>query len=306
MKTIWTKQGLIYQPSGYWWNKTHGYLPTAYKMADDAYGTNERIRVYFAGLDENQYGRIGYVDLDPQNPAHILYETPEPVLDIGEPGAFDDCGVTPSCIVPVGTEIWMYYIGWQRLTRVPYSLLSGLAVSKDRGKTFERMFNTPILERTREELNVRSAPFVIHEAGFRMWYVSQMGWTEQRGKTVPSYVIAEAKSEFGDEWGFGSPVLSPTGKEFGIGRPWVIKEDSKYKMFFSARQQERPFYPIAYAESRDGHTWTRGEDPIAVSETGWDSEMVCFPSICGDFMFYNGNEHGKDGFGYATRKVLPG
>ncbi|MEP5069850.1 MAG: hypothetical protein ABJQ96_04225, partial [Crocinitomicaceae bacterium] len=60
-----------------------------------------------------------------------------------------------------------------------------------------------------------------------------------------------------------------------------------------------------YAESLDGIEWERKDREVGidVSEAGWDSEMVCFPSVIKvkdkTFMFYNGNNNGKTGFGVA-------
>ena len=91
---IWEKRGHIYAPKGeLWWAKGYAMLPTA-DVIDDRI-----IRIYFASLDEHQYGRIGYVDLDADAPEHVLAETPEPILDIGALGSFDDSDVNPSCIV---------------------------------------------------------------------------------------------------------------------------------------------------------------------------------------------------------------
>lgn len=39
---------------------------------------------------------------------------------------------------------------------------------------------------------------------------------------------------------------------------------------------------------------------ITISESGWDSEMVAFPYIVDNYMFYSGNGFGREGFGYAT------
>jgi hypothetical protein len=42
---------------------------------------------------------------------------------------------------------------------------------------------------------------------------------------------------------------------------------------------------------------------IDVSETGWDSEMLCYPHVfdAGEnfYMFYNGNKYGVKGLGVA-------
>ena len=47
-----------------------------------------------------------------------------------------------------------------------------------------------------------------------------------------------------------------------------------------------------------------GAAGIDVSESGWDSDMLCYPHVfwCGDraFMLYNGSEFGRRGFGVAV------
>ena len=46
---------------------------------------------------------------------------------------------------------------------------------------------------------------------------------------------------------------------------------------------------------------------IDVSNNEWDSEMICYPFVFDHkkerFMLYNGNNHGKDGFGIALLEV---
>lgn len=75
-------------------------------------------------------------------------------------------------------------------------------------------------------------------------------------------------------------------------------------MWFSARSFDLR-YVIGYAESFDGIEWTRRDDVVGISasDSGWDSETVCYPCVVdvGDrrYMFYNGNRHGSTGFGVA-------
>src|SRR5262245_10441211 len=121
---IWRKCGLVYRPSGeQWWARHYATLPTV-ELLDE-----RTLRVYFAALDEQNYGRIGYVDLDARDPRRILAQSAEPILDLGELGSFDDCGVNASCVVKADDQRYLYYIGWQRCERVPYMLFSGLATS---------------------------------------------------------------------------------------------------------------------------------------------------------------------------------
>lgn len=302
--TAWRKEGLIWAPKGdKWWARQYATVPTADVIDDNV------IRVYFASLDDDQFGRIGYVELDANNPGRVLFESPEPILDIGPRGTFDDCGVNPSCIVNVGRQKYLYYIGWQRCERVPYMLFAGLAVSDD-DVTFERVSSAPILDRNPEEPLLRSATTILREEGcFRCWYVSATDWISAQGKDYPTYVIRHVSSQDGLEWSSRSDIcIALNGEdEFGLGRPWVIRERDLYKMWYSIRSRSQP-YRIGYAESSDGITWTRKDESAGIerSSQGWDSEMICYPCVVNTasrrYMFHNGNRHGASGFGYAIQQ----
>lgn len=302
----WHKEGLIFAPAGkLWWAKSYATIPTADIVSEDA------IRIYFASLDENRYGRIGYIEVDARNPKKIIHETPEPVLDIGPLGSFDDSGVNPSCVCSVGEKKYLYYIGWQRCERVPYMLFTGLAISEDNGLTFRKYSRTPILDRTAEEPFCRSAPFVIHENGrFRMWYWSCLEWSAANGKPHYNNVIRYAESKDGIHWDTHPHVcIKPDFvNEYAVGRPWVIREGPLYRMWYSIRSFDK-LYVIGYAESKDGIEWARKDGDAGIEKSSgasWDSEMICYPCILGSggrrYLFYNGNRHGSSGIGYAVQE----
>jgi hypothetical protein len=75
-------------------------------------------------------------------------------------------------------------------------------------------------------------------------------------------------------------------------------------MFYGAGTKHEG-YRLAYAESVDGINWTRRDEDIGieVSPSGWDSRMQAYPAVVQSgqrtFMFYNGNDYGREGFGYA-------
>lgn len=300
----WRKKGLIYAPKGdLWWSKNYAMPPTAQVLNDKV------IRIYFASLDDAAYGRIGYVDLDAENPSRILKKSTEPILDLGEIGTFDDSGVNPSCVFRLNNQTFLYYIGWQRAERVPYMLFAGLATSRD-GETFKKHSRVPILDRTGDEPFSRTAPCVILEHGvFKMWYWSCLNWTDAGGWIHYNNVIRYLESKDGISWkGVGAVCISPqSAEDYSIGRPWVIRDSDIYRMWYSIRSSssETP-YRIGYSESEDGLHWQRKDDEAGVtsSDAGWDSEMVCYPCVvdaCGKrYMFYNGNRHGSTGFGYAV------
>lgn len=301
----WRKQGLVYAPSGeLWWAREYATIPAADVLDEKI------IRVYFAGLDENKFGRIGYVELDAQNPKRILYETREPVLDIGALGSFEDSGVNASCVVNVGAMKYLYYIGWQRAERVPYMLFTGLAKSNDNGKSFQKYARTPILDRTTQEPFSRSAPFVMLQDGlFKIWYWTCEEWSIKENWVHYNNVIRYAESSDGIHFPEqGALCIAPhETQDYAVGRPWVIRDADVYRMWFSTRSRgaEIP-YRIEYAESADGMHWARKPDApaITVSADGWDSEMISYPCVVDTvsqrYLFYNGNRHGATGFGLAV------
>jgi hypothetical protein len=298
----WRKLGRVWAPDGsLWWAKSYALLPTVEVTSA------ERLRVYFASLDEEMFGRVGFLDLDAHNPLRVLAVHEDPVLDMGPLGAFDDSGVNPSSLLKWGDQLALYYIGWQRCTRVPYMLFGGLAVWSDETRAFRRQQETPVFDRNPLEPFSRAAPFVLPvEGGFRAWYWSCVGWTEGPEGVHYNNVIRTTTSRDGQIWNSESAVcLEPSfGSEYSLGRPWVIREAETWRMWFSARSFDLR-YVIGYAESFDGIEWTRRDDVVGISasDSGWDSETVCYPCVVdvGDrrYMFYNGNRHGSTGFGVA-------
>ncbi|MBV9468785.1 MAG: hypothetical protein JOZ57_06030 [Abitibacteriaceae bacterium] len=298
----WNKRGLIYVPTGAsWWAHSYALLPTVEVIED------QFIRIYFSSLDKDKFGRVGYIDVDVNNPSKIIQVIDEPILDLGPIGCFDDSGVNASSVVPVNGQKYMYYIGWQRAERVPYMLFSGLAISDDGSATFKKYSCVPVLDRTKDEPFSRSAPFVLLENGiFKVWYWSCVNWSSEEECIHYNNVIKYTESEDGIQWHNTSHIcIAPqTNEDYSVGRPWVIKDVGTYKMWYSIRSKTQP-YRISYAESINGLDWIIKEDQVGItrSATGWDSEMVCYPCVVDvkgrRFMFYNGNRHGQSGLGFA-------
>lgn len=300
---LWKKLGLVYGGRGEReWQRSHAYIPTAHLL------DTERIRVFVAFLDREKIGRIGFVDVEARDPLKILDVSENPALDIGEPESFDESGVSPSCVFADNGELYMYYFGWQRRSDVRYALLGGLAVSVDDGVRFRRVMETPILAPNDKEQFIRSAPYVLPDQEcWKMWYVAGSGWIRLEGKEVPTYTLSYLESKDKKQWaGHGASCFEFTSSdEYGFGRPFVIKEASLFRMWYSIRTASKG-YRLGYGESADGKSWVRKDAEVGldVSETGWDSEMVCFPCVqetkYGTYLFYNGNGYGETGFGVAV------
>jgi hypothetical protein len=200
----------------------------------------------------------------------------------------------------------MYTTGVMLGVTVPFYYAVGAAISTDRGLTWEKLSDAPLLDRTSAEPYLLVAsPFVLREdAGWRMWYMSGAGWELEDGKPKHYYRIYDADSVDGLSWQrSGRVVVDFVEGEYAISRPSVIRDADCYRMWFASRGD---VYRICYAESIDGRAWERkavqrGAEP---SEEGWDSEMICYPHVFdhGDrrYMLYNGNGYGRTGFGLAV------
>lgn len=297
----WRKLGLVIEPDKRLpWTQTHCMIPTPQLLGGG------RVRVFFSGRDVYNRSHIGYAILDLNRDGLLEAYSEYPVLTPGALGCFDDNGVTPSCIVDLPNgEIGLYYIGWNPGSTVRMHIFGGLAISRDGGESFERWSRAPILERTRTDPYLNTAPWVVRaEKGYRIFYVSGTEWLN---RDLPRYNIKTGFSDDGKHWVREGHVCidfkDPT--ENALARPYVVVEDGVWKMWFSHKGEN---YRLGYAESTDGLDWRRDDAcaGIGVGSQGFDSEMIEYAAVVSyggkRFMFYNGNNYGYDGIGLAIRE----
>ena len=243
----WKKLGVIWQPEGnLWWAKKYATCPTPLFRQDGS------LRIYLQSRDALGVGRVGYVDVDPHDPLRIIRIAQQPVLDIGAPGAFDDNGVFQTSVLQTENgRLMMYYVGFELCHHIRYRLLTGLAVSDDGGDSFQKVINTPILERSTTEMHIRGGAFVLRTAtdSYQMWYVAGSEWEQIADKAMPVYDIRYAESADGIHWPSEGQVVLPIERtlEHGFGRPYVIKNASGYQMFYSIRKKSPCAYRMGYA-----------------------------------------------------------
>jgi hypothetical protein len=296
----WHKLGRVFAPAGDQpWARAYAAFPTAHVLPSGD------IRVHYTALDDLQQGRTGWVDLAGDQPLRIVRRGVEPALELGEMGDFDDCGANVFSRVRFAGQHLYYYQGWQRSCHAPYLIFTGVAAAE--GDALRKLRRTPVLDRIESEPYMRAAPFVLADgAALRMWYVHCERWQLVDGSPRYQVQIHTATSHDGLQWvTHPQACLQPRGDEYAVGRPWVVRGDGGYEMWFSIRSTRQP-YRLGHARSVDGLHWVRSgpEVPLVeASRSGWDSEMVCYPCVIDHdgrrFMFYNGNGHGRSGFGVA-------
>lgn len=299
----WCKKGLIYTPPlDGTWKDNSALTPTAFILNDTT------IRNYISFRDQKGIGRIGYVDVDAKNPSNVLNISDKPVLDIGSDGMFDDNGLILGDLIRVDGKIYLYYVGFQLVKKSKFLAYSGLAISSDNGETFYRYKNTPILDREDEGVYIRAIHSVIYEENkFKIWYAVGNGWENIDGTDFPQYDINYIESKDGINFpkaGVKCIENDVSNLEYRIGRPRVYKKDNQYIMNFTYGTTDGR-YIAGQAISVDGINWMRNDNELGIelSNEGWDSVHLSYPSLVTTkdktYMFYNGNNMGKDGFGYA-------
>lgn len=295
----WRKLGQIYVPSGSHPKlRSHAANPLAVHLKDDKY------RIFFSGRDADNRSSVGAVDIDIERQI-VVQDHEAPFVEHGPPGSFYEAGISIGNCYSVAGQRYMLFMGWQN---PPGGHWRG-----DIG----RMLVTPSLELRidlpyplmgADKLDPISLSYpwveMDDDGGFLMWYGSTVAWDAGNGEML--HVIKSATSQDGHAWQretVAVPYRLGTAQAFS--RPTVIRDGGTYHMWFSYRSGLGESYRIGYAVSDDGKDWRLSlqQAGIAVSDNGWDSDMIEYPFVFAHkgnwYMLYNGNGFGKTGFGLA-------
>ncbi len=286
------------------WMVSHAANPVPY-ILDLEKGI---VRVFFTSRNSNNQSFIGYVDIDFNSENfNILKISDNPVLSSGKIGTFDDSGVAMGCIIEKDFKYYLFYLGWNLKVTVPWLNTIGLATSDSIDGEFKKVSMAPIMDRSNEDPFSISYPSIIHDENiFKMWYGSNLNWGQNQSEM--EHVIKYAESNDLINWKRTNEthINLEYKNEYALSKPWVIKDHELYRMWYSYRANGKiDTYRIGYAESEDSRNWIRKDKManIDISVSGWDSEMICYPSVfklnSKTYMLYNGNGYGKTGFGLA-------
>jgi hypothetical protein len=311
----WKKLGRVFNPieiKDRSWLKEFAQAPCTLVFDDF-------VRVYFScrpPADENgQYvSYSAYVDLNRKNLLQIIEVSQTPILQLGKLGTFDEFGTYPVSVIRHNDEVRAYYAGWTRCESVPFNVAIGFGVSKNDGKSFEKIGDGPILSYSIDEPFILSGPKIRRfNNRWHLFYIAGKKWILDNGKPEPVYTIRMATSDDGLNWVKQNKDLITYKVEENEAQasPDVFFYQGRYHMFFCYRHSsnyrgKQNGYRIGYAVSTDLINWERDDTKagIEVSEgEEWDSEMISYPHVFEldneVYMFYLGNQVGKYGFGLA-------
>lgn len=298
---IWKKYGLIFKPDkSKEWMQTHAALPTPLFLKNEIY------RVFFSSRDKYNYANVGYFDFDISTKS-IVNISDKPVLSPGKLGYFDGQGVQATSVIRKNSNVYLYYLGWQKGDPYPLFYTSiGLAISKNNGESFQKYSDVPIIDRSKYDPWMVSGGTVIKiNNKFVMYYLSGQFMKISNKNIYSIYDIKIAESKDGINWNRkGTTALSLNENETNISRMSILKDKKMFVAWYPIKKVNKG-YRFGYAESKDGINWKRYDDSVGidVSKTGWDSKSLDKLAVIEHknkrYMFYNGNNYGYDGIGLA-------
>ena len=299
----WAKRGRIFDGDLPGWS--HGSHPCVIHLHGDTF----LFAVTCRTAEQKSHVFLSYVDVT--NGTIAISHPLSLALGCGAPGHFDCDGVISGCIVKADERYYLYFVGWQNLPNGLWACDTGRAIVDPDTLSCEREFSGPILGRDRNHplFAAATAFFVTEEGTWHTWYNSGVSWTKTPEGWHHRYGLYHAVSEDGLDWVCEPNMCIPFADdyEYAFGRPSVVRWDGVYRIWFAHRAtRTTDAYRIGYAESHCGAEWTRDDSVsgIDVSASGWDSEMICYPSVFEHdgvrYMLYNGNGYGRTGVGYAV------
>jgi sucrose-6-phosphate hydrolase SacC (GH32 family) len=314
----WRKLGKIFDPRDF-------QLPNnclEFAQAPQALVFDKFIRIYFSTRQRDPrngkyLSHVAFADIG-KDTREVIGISSETVVPLGKLGCFDEHGIFPLNVLRHDGRVFAYTCGWSRRLSVSVETSIGLAYSEDGGQTFSKAGDGPILTSSLKEPFLVGDAFVrVYHGTFHMWYIFGTAW-KRFSENAPAdriYKIGHAVSQDGIAWEKeeGRRVVPDSlDSDESQALPTVLQRDGRYHMLFCFRRSfdfrtnRGRGYRIGYAYSDDLVNWTRADDSagIDVSETGWDSDMLCYPHVfeCDGraYLLYNGNEFGRYGFGMAV------
>lgn len=296
----WIKQGQLFCPENIHPKLfSHAANPLALHLEDDVF------RVLYSGRDADNRSSVGYVDVDIVA-RKVVHVHGAPLLEHGSAGSFYSHGISIGNCYESDGRRYILFMGWQQPPDGHWrGDIGRLILESDFSMHLDDA--APFMACDTTDLVSLSYPWVtkMDDGSYRMWYGSTVTW--DAGNNEMLHVLNQATSSDGRTWKrLGLAVPFQMGRAQAFSRPTVIgNADSGYHMWFSYRSGTGVKYRIGYARSADGGVWDLQLENagIDVSSEGWDSEMIEYPYVFEHkgvhYMLYNGNGHGKTGFGLA-------
>lgn len=275
---------------------SHASNPLAIHVKDDVF------KVLYSGRNKENKSSVGSCEIDLAKLKVVNYPK-EPLVKFGTEDSFYSHGISIGNIFERNGKNYVLFMGWQIRNNDHWRGDIG-ELCYDNGQLNVTSENAFMGTDSEDKISL-SYPWVTFENGiYKMWYGSTIDWTSPNGEMI--HVLKYATSKDGIEWvKHGLAIPYELGDAQAFSRPTLLKINDRYHMWYSYREGNGDKYKIGYSSSDNGIDWKRDDknSGIYTSEEGWDCEMICYPFVFqhknNTYMLYNGNNHGKFGFGLA-------
>jgi len=275
----WKKLGKIFDPTKF-------DLPDGcaeFAQSPQALVFGDFVRIYFSTRSVDKangkyLSHVAFVDMD-EAMREVIAVSRHTVIELGKLGCFDEHGIFPMNVLRHGGRVLGYTCGWSRRVSVSVDTAIGLAISRDDGRTFQRIGDGPVLAASLREPCLVGDPFVgVFGNVHHMWYIFGTGWKKFSADAAPdrTYKIGHAVSNDGVNWvkEEGRRIIDDRlGADESQALPSVIRIGRTYHMFFCYRQSHdfrtnrSRSYRIGHAHSDDLADWTRNDDDPGLDVT---------------------------------------
>lgn len=242
-----------------------------------------------------------------------------PILTPGKPGSWDELFVSTSQVIYDNHFFYLFYMGCNEQARMAV----GLATSRD-GFHFNKFEGNPVLTPDNtgfDAYTVGPAIILKEDSLWVMYYNCQ----ELAGYTPGTMVARATAKQLTGPWTRGTAPLLTAGSKgewddgFIIPCSVLMLDDSSYRLYYTGGREISTWDDIyiGMADSKDGFTWKKYNDPNttqhpfadsdpvfkAGENAGWDKKYVWMANVAkhknGFRMYYGGGDGKADAIGYA-------
>jgi hypothetical protein len=261
-----------------------------------------RLELLVSGRDAQGESRIGSMVFEWGDPPRLLHIT-DPVLDRGEPGAFDMNGAGYPWLVEQDGVQRLFYVGWMRLgAGVPFRNQLGLAARSGDAGPFRRLSRASWFPATdREPIGTGScAVDRLPDGRWRILYVNFVAWDREGDAITHRYNVRQAFSSDGLAFDreASTVAIELEGDEVAIGTPAPRRIGEDQEILFTARTRFYRLYSVPVAA---GGEILKRRTLLNIPAGSWDREMQGYPKVLRhagqDWLFYCGDGYGRAGIG---------
>jgi hypothetical protein len=304
----WTKFGLTYDSSGHnpSWGQTHALVPTPQVLNSD------RVAIFSSFIDHQFRGRVGRVDIGFEKGFPEVVEVKKnPILDLGGEGSFSQYGVGMGAFWPNQINGDLYFVAFDRPEGFKFKAFTGKAKFDFSIQQYVHTSRTPTFGPEMGGQTIVGVHDIFEHDGITHALVSiGSGFERINGKEYPQYQVHLASGidlehlEISDR-----PIIEAISPTYRIGRPRITKITDGFEVLVTAGTLDGSYLPEAYYSS-NLIEWRKGTVKNFVSKEvkDFDDRHQCYLSrftLGGEeWVVYNGNNMGIDGFGFAKGNFI--